>query len=199
MKKLILLSAFFLAFGVVAQAQVFTFGVKGGVSSSSVDFTNRSPDFAQLENEAKITGFHGGIFTRLKVLGFLLQPEAVLSSSGGKFEVPDDLGNTTVQEVGFTHLDVPLLVGYNVLFARAYAGPVASMLLGSDYGSKEAKDFFNSSDWGYQAGVGVDISRITLDVRYERLKRSYVNPSTGSVDLRNQQLMVSLGYKFIGK
>ncbi|WP_205503952.1 porin family protein [Rufibacter psychrotolerans] len=199
MKKCFLLTAVLLFTGVMAHAQLFTLGLKAGISSSNVDLKNANANFSQLKEEGSITGFHAGVFTRFNVAGFLLQPEAVLSSSGGKFEVPDDMGNTTVQEMGFTNVDVPLLVGYKLLFARAYAGPVASFLIDSEFGTMDMKKAMDSADWGYQIGAGVDISRLTADVRYERLKRSYTDASTGSVDFRNQQVIFSLGYKLIGK
>ncbi|GGK82321.1 porin family protein [Rufibacter glacialis] len=199
MKSIFLSLALFALTSLAAQAQMFTLGLKAGVSSSNVDFKNPNANFSQFREEGSITGFHAGVFTRLNVAGFLLQPEAVLSSSGGKFEVPNEMGQTSIEEIGFTNLDVPILVGYKLFFLRAYAGPVASIMINSKMQKEEIKDSFESSDWGYQVGAGFDISRITADVRYERLKRSYTDPNTGSVDFRNQQVILSLGYKLFGK
>ncbi len=186
-----------LSTSMMANAQIFTLGLKAGISSSNVDTDDATANLTQFKKEGSITGFHAGVFTRFNIVGFLLQPEVVLSSSGGKFEVPDDNSpnaTTTVKEMGFTNLDVPILVGYKLLFARAYAGPVASILIDSDFDGEDIKDSFDSADWGYQIGAGVDISRLTADVRYERLKRSYTDGS-----IRNQQVILSLGYKLIGK
>lgn len=199
MKKYSLVFLFMLVTAFGAQAQVFTFGLKAGVSSSSVDVDNPKGSFMQFKQGDNITGFHAGAFTRLKVMGFLLQPEAVFSKSGGKLEYNDGQGGTVVEKVGFTNLDVPIMVGYSFLFARAYAGPVASVLIKSDIGKDDMKEYLNSADWGIQVGAGVDISRLTADVRYERLKRTYTDPTTGNIDFRNQQIILSLGYKLIGK
>ncbi|WP_165864812.1 porin family protein [Rufibacter latericius] len=198
-----LLLVVLLSSGLMAHAQVFTLGLKAGVSSSSIDTKNPSANsiYTQFKEEDNITGFHAGVFTRFNLSGFILQPELVLSSSGGKFQVPDDNSGanaTTVKEMGFTNLDLPILVGYKLLFLRAYAGPVASVLIKSDFDAEDYKDSFNSADWGYQIGAGVDISRLTADVRYESLNRSYTDPNTGSVDFRNKQVILSLGYKIIG-
>ncbi|MFB9864818.1 porin family protein [Rufibacter immobilis] len=197
MKKIVFVLSLLLTTGLAAQAQIFTLGIKGGISSSSVDLKNPKGNFTQFKDDDNITGFHAGVFTRFNILGFMLQPEAVLSSSGGKFNRPDDLGNTTIEEIGFTNLDVPILVGYKLSFLRAYAGPVASVLIDSDSDLDEVKESLNSADWGYQVGAGVDISRFTADVRYERLKRSYTN-ADNSVDFRNKQVILSIGYKLIG-
>ncbi|WP_210489199.1 porin family protein [Rufibacter aurantiacus] len=200
MKKIILFVAFLSFTSLAAQAQGFTLGLKAGISSSNVDLKNPSANFTQFKEEGSITGFHAGVFTRFNVAGFLLQPEAVLSSSGGKFQVPNQDGTgTSVQEIGFTNIDVPILVGYKLLFLRAYAGPVASVLINSESDVQDYKDSFESADWGYQIGAGVDISRLTADVRYERLKRAYTDPNNGNVDFRNRQVILSIGYKLIGK
>jgi hypothetical protein len=196
-KKLIILSVFVLGATLTTQAQ-FNLGIKGGVSSSRVDFKNPSTNFTQFTEEGKITGFHAGVFARLNVVGILLQPELLLTSSGGTFNMPDDAGGTTVQEIGFTNLDVPILVGYKLGFLRAYVGPVASVMINTEYSLEDYKEAFNSTNWGYQIGTGVDISRITADVRYERLSRPYTDAS-GNVDFRNKQVILSLGYKLFGK
>ncbi|WP_181305504.1 porin family protein [Rufibacter sp. XAAS-G3-1] len=199
MKKLLLLLVVLLFSGRMAYAQTFTLGVKAGISSSSVDFDNPSSNFTQFKEEDNITGFHAGVFTRFNVLGFMLQPEALLTSSGGKFQMPNADGTgTTVEEIGFTNLDVPILIGYKLSFLRAYAGPVASVLIDSESDLEDYKEAFNSADWGYQIGVGVDISRLTADVRYERLNRPYTD-ANGTVDVRNKQVILSLGYKLFGK
>ena len=60
------------------------------------------------------------------------------------------------------------------------------------------KEYMNNSDWGLQAGVGIDVGSITADVRYERINRQLTNPTqqTG-MEFNNQQFIVSLGYKLL--
>ncbi len=187
--------------GMAAQAQLFTLGLKGGVSSSSVNVKNPKGTAMAFKEGDNITGFHAGAFARVSVAGFMVQPEAVFSTSGGKLEMPSGSGSagTQVREVGFSHLDVPILLGYNFLsIARVYAGPVASILINSEFGEEKVSKYLDSADWGFQVGAGVDISRITLDARYERLTRTF-SDGGNSFDMAGQQVMVSLGYKFIGK
>ncbi|MGV3539263.1 MAG: porin family protein [Rufibacter sp.] len=201
MKKLLLLSVILVTTAAVAQAQLFTLGVKGGVSSSSVDFKNAKGNVTQFKEGDNVTGFHAGAFARVSVLGFLVQPELVFSSSGGKIEQSSGSGTTgdQIQEVGFSHLDVPVLFGYSFFkIARVYAGPVASVLINSDFGDEKVSKYLDDADWGFQLGAGVDVSRFTADVRYERLTRAYKD-ETQSFDMAGQQVILSLGYKFIGK
>ena len=145
-----------------------------------------------------INGYHAGLFARLQVMGVMLQPEALLVSSGGKFTV-DQNGSTLQEKFRLTRLDVPVMVGYNLLNTiRVNAGPVASMMLRAQQEGDDIKDSLNKSDWGLQAGVGFDISKFTFDVRYERIVREYNNGARNtSLDLNNQQIIFSLGYKLI--
>lgn len=201
MKKILLTTMSVLAISMAAQAQVFQAGVKAGVSSSQVKLSGIQNDPQQYASAEHITGYHAGAFTRLQLLGLLLQPEAILSSSGGMVAVKDDANSTTVrvEKFRFNRLDVPLLLGFNFLrVARVQAGPMASMLLSAKQEGRTVKDYYNSSDWGYQAGLGVDIGNLTVDVRYECINRDFTNTSQQSGGkVRNEQFLVSMGLKLI--
>ncbi|AKQ45755.1 hypothetical protein TH63_09005 [Rufibacter radiotolerans] len=184
--------------GFLAQAQV-SLGIKGGMSSSNIDIKDPQGSFQKFKEGGDIKGYHAGIFVRANVLGFMLQPEVLLSKSGGEIKYDDTQQGTIVEKLGFTHLDVPLLVGYKLAFFRAYGGPVASVLLDGDIGDDKIDQYLENSEWGYQVGGGIDISRFTADVRYESLKRSYNDANAGSADIKNNQVIVSLGYKLFGK
>jgi hypothetical protein len=180
-----------------ANAQ-FAFGVKAGLSSSGVDVDNFKNTLTQLKDEDNITGYHGGIFLRAKRNNIFLQPEAYLTSTGGKIEVTDG-ANVTVQKMQFTRLDVPVMVGYSFLnILRIQAGPVASVLLNGEFNKDDIDQYMNKNDWGYQAGIGLDIGNITADLRYEDIKRKYENQTT-SFDVRNRQVIFSVGFKVFGR
>ncbi|TPE43855.1 porin family protein [Pontibacter mangrovi] len=201
MRKLFLTIICVLAVSAAASAQIFQAGVKAGVSSSNVKLSDLQNEPLRYANPENITGYHAGAFTRLQLLGLVLQPEAILSTTGGKVAVSDDNTSTSVrvEKFRFNRLDVPLLVGLSFLkVARVQAGPVASMLLSATEDGQSIKDYYNSSDWGYQAGVGVDIGALTLDLRYERIARDFTNPAReSSGKVRNEQFLVSLGLKLI--
>ncbi|MFT2010265.1 porin family protein [Pontibacter sp. 13R65] len=202
MKKILLTVLAGLAF-VTANAQVpaspFTLGIKGGVSSTKVLF-NDVQSTSEFKDPKNITGYHAGAFARLQIAGFFIQPEAVLASSGGKIQVFDNQVTTPTgssQEFKFTRLDVPILVGYNIFnVLRVQAGPVASIMMSAKQEGKTIDEYMNESDWGIQGGVGIDISRLTLDLRYETIKRQFTETSN-KYNMRNQQLILSLGYKLL--
>ncbi|RIJ43113.1 porin family protein [Pontibacter oryzae] len=201
MKHLFLTPILALALGFAAQAQTFVAGVKGGLGSSHIKLRDLKNDPLQYAEAENVTGYHLGAFARLQVLGVLLQPEFILSSTGGKVEVTDNANSTNVhiEKFRFNRLDVPLLLGYNFLkVARVQAGPMASTLISAKQDGQNIKDHFASSDWGYQAGLGVDIWNLTLDIRYEHINRKYTDTAQQSGGkVKNEQLLVSLGFKLI--
>lgn len=202
MKKSFLLLLVMLTTGVVAQAQI-ALGLKAGVSSSQVDVKNLRNSIGDFKAADDITGYHAGAFLRLKAAGFLLQPEAYFTSTGGKVAI-SDTGNGPIvntEKFTFNRLDVPLLVGYNFLnVARVQAGPVASVLINGKLGSQRLEDYMNKSDWGWQAGVGFDLGNFTADLRYENVRRDYTNASQNtSYEVGNNQFILSLGFKLLGK
>ena len=190
----------FVATSVAAKAQIEA-GVKTGLSTANVEIQEVRNDPWQYAKAENVTGYQAGAFVRLQFGGVFLQPEAILTSTGGKVEISsaDDTMPVHVEDIKFNRLDIPLLVGYNFgnVF-RVQAGPVASSLLSARREGQNIKEYMNNSDWGLQAGVGVDIGSITADVRYERINRQLTNPTqqTG-MEFNNQQFIVSLGYKLL--
>ncbi|MXV49528.1 outer membrane beta-barrel protein [Pedobacter sp. HMF7647] len=172
MKKIIFICAIALL-SAPAFAQSFNFGIKAGVNTSKLtsDFTD----------ENNLTGYDVGVFARLGGLGLYVQPELYLGSKGTNFtSVKADENGTEVnasQKVKFTTLDFPVLLGTKIglpgIGIRLNAGPVVSFNLDKDAPFSAAyddlSDFKNykNNAWGLLAGAGVDISKITLDIRYE--------------------------------
>jgi len=199
MKKTVLALLMLIASVGMAQAQ-FTLGVKAGVSSSNVDIKDPKNTIQQFNSTDAITGYHAGAFVRVKAGGLIIQPEAILSSTGGKVEVANGSISTT-EKFKFNRLDVPVLLGVNLFnVARIQAGPVASVLVSGKFKDQQLEDYMNRNDIGWQAGIGFDIGNITTDLRYERVNREYTSSGqNGSFGVGNQQLIFSLGFKLIGK
>ncbi|MEJ7780368.1 MAG: porin family protein [Daejeonella sp.] len=175
MKKIILISCLLLtvSFAAVAQLPSFTFGIKGGVNYSKL----KTKD--DLTDENSIAGYQVGIFTRLGGLGLYLQPELYLGSKGNDF-VKVNTGSNTVAASGkvrFTTLDIPVLLGTKIgpskLNLRFMAGPVISFVVNekttfdSAYENLQDFDNYKNQNWAFQAGTGVDLGNLTVDLRYE--------------------------------
>jgi hypothetical protein len=174
MNKKLLVFIFVLAFaksnGTYAQ---FSLGIRGGVNFSQLKTDNTQSIGANLQQSLDTkTGYVGGVYARIGSKLFL-QPELIFSAKGGSVNI---LKNGTSQTIAidYTNFDVPLLVGYKFGPIRVNAGPMASFTV-SNSGLDEALksvssnlgESFKKASYGYQAGGGVDIGSLSVDLRYE--------------------------------
>ncbi|WP_242916128.1 porin family protein [Pontibacter liquoris] len=202
MKHLFLTILACCAISMAAQAQIFTAGIKAGVSSSSVDVENVKNNLTQFKESDNITGYHAGAFLRLAAGNLFVQPEGLFTYTGGKVEYSNDPNTTDlhVEKFKFTRLDVPLLLGYKVFnVVHVNAGPVASVLLNGKFEGDKIDQYMNNAEWGWQAGLGVDVGNLVADLRYQALNSGYEDAVNGNYDIKNGQIMLSLGLKIIGK
>lgn len=220
MKKILLVSMLFIAFSIAAHAQFFSFGVKGGVNSSKVQIdrivlediqtTDGIRDFAIEQGDSKL-GLHFGVFSRIKISKFYIQPELLFTQTRGEFIVNDITNPQSVTsnlaEQKFNKIDVPVMVGLKFGPARVGLGPVASFIINdkselNKFITSDAVNEFNKAVFGYQVGVGVDILKFaTIDLKYEgNLSKLGDSMMIGGVernfDQRNPQLILSLGIFF---
>jgi len=178
------------------------FGIKAGANLSNINgskdlsLSSGGNAFDFRDNDNRSLGFAGGVFFRFgKTL--YIQPEILLSQKGGKFNVYEDgVLNDGKVDVRFSNLDVPVLFGLRVAkFFRVNVGPMASLRLNKNgeigdsfndiTGENSGAEFKNRLAFGYQAGVGLDLGRLSLDVRYEGnftdiLKLQFANATTAS-------------------
>ena len=174
MKKVIFVFALVLSFASLAQAQ-FKAGIKGGVTTYNMklgDFlvtnSDAASDFGLAVKDAKF-GYQFGLWARIG-RGLHLQPEILFSTNKVEYEIQDG-NNAFIGEETYANIDVPIMAGIKLGPLRAQAGPVARVSLGSD--DKLAsiiEDYQSDHDRfkiGYQAGIGLDLWRVSLDLRYE--------------------------------
>jgi hypothetical protein len=167
MKKLLVLSCILIAATITARAQTLAFGVKAGLNFS--EMTNEIPS---MKGGEKATGFVGGVYGRAGILGMFVQPEVLFSQRKGAFTSVAD-GTAVINTLSY--IDVPVLFGYKLAFARVNVGPNFQFLMGASQKGNDAskdpdfsKDNYETSGIGFQAGVGVDLMKLSLDLRYDR-------------------------------
>jgi hypothetical protein len=182
-------------------AQVFSIGPRFGLSSSKVQVDNILSGDQKISEGDKVLGFHGGLYSRLQIpgIGLYIQPEALFTSSGGKINISDN-GNISVSEYKFNKLDVPVMVGFRFFkVLRVNAGPTFNFLLSaSETTDGIENDVINdhSNSIGYQAGIGLDLWRIILDLKYENSLSSFGDSMFGiPTDHRNPQIIFSMGFR----
>ncbi len=174
MKNLIFVFALVATFATAAQAQ-FKAGIKGGVTTYNMELgdflvTNgdAADDFGLAVKDAKF-GYQFGLWARLGK-GLHLQPEILFSTNKVEYTVTDG-SNTFIEEETYANIDVPIMAGIKLGPLRAQAGPVARFFIGSDDKLANVIENYESNHdrlkIGYQAGIGLDLWRVQLDLRYE--------------------------------
>lgn len=210
MKKLIfiLMASFFLV--QVADAQLFSWGIKGGLGFSTVKISDITDiddgqDVYDLVTGESVMGYHLGLQTRIKIAMIYVQPELYWNAGGGSLKQVVDGGATELLNVKFNRIDIPVLVGVKLGPVRLNIGPMASLIVGenSDFQvlQADAALYKESFTWAWQGGIGVDISRFSLDIRYEGplsdLSRVIPDNLTEyTLDPRPQQWIFSVGFWF---
>ncbi|MBG6236379.1 hypothetical protein IWX76_002960 [Pedobacter sp. CAN_A7] len=168
MKKIIL-SALFMLSGALAYGQLlpnFQFGVKAGANLTKFQTENTFSS----DNRA---GYFAGVWTRLGAAGIHLQPELYLT--GKNTTLVSSTGEEN--EVKFTSLDVPVLIGTKFGAAgvglRINTGPVFSFILDDEqkFGQAASDVFdgdFKGQNMSWQFGAGLDFGSLGIDLRYEK-------------------------------
>jgi len=102
-----------------------------------------------------------------------------LTSSGAIFKK-----NHQPIKLDFTKLDIPVMLGLSVFKAfRTQLGPVFSVLSSAKEGEKDTRKHYSSITAGWQVGLGVDIWKVGIDLKYEGSLSKFGNEIAGiSVD-----------------
>ena len=168
MKKIIL-SALFVSLNLAAFSQVlpsFQLGLKAGANLSKLSTENTL-------SSGNRAGYYGGLWARIGAAGIHLQPELYIS---GKNTTLKRTVDGAENEVKFTSVDVPVLVGTKIGAAgvgiRLNTGPVVSFIVDDKQTVKTAvgnvfSGNFKGQAFAWQFGAGLDVGKLGLDLRYE--------------------------------
>ena len=211
MKKLLLIALSF-CFILTTQAQV-KFGIRGGISTDQVQpsdlLIKSGSDAEELKLAVNDSGYgtHFGLFTQIKIKKFFIQPEVLFNSNSVNYTVTD-FRNTNVVDLvkneKYQNLDIPLMMGFKFGPVRLQGGPVGHVFLNSTSELFDVEGYsqkFDEMTFGYQAGVGLDVWKFVLDVKYE----GNFNKQGDHIVFGGQQynfdqtpgrLLVSLGVRF---
>lgn len=215
-----------LSFSAVAQKSI-SFGIKAGANFSQLNTSalktprlsaSGSPvvqggqvvyDFYQ-DNKSQVTGFVGGVYARLGKRIYL-QPEVLISTKGGSVDLIQSGSTTQKLDAKFTTFDIPLLLGLKLGPLRLNAGPMASLVIAENSTLKDSFKQYTTQSitktaqeavFGYQAGAGLSLLGLQLDVRYEGSLSDFssVGLKTPSGDTRftskTSLWQITVGYGF---
>ena len=169
-------------------------GFKAGVNGSHL-----YDDATATDIETRL-GITGGLFAQIPFAKgrMTLRPELLFTTKGGAY----DLANGNRPDFKINYIELPLSLEYRLLgFINLHAGGYAS-LLASGNGTVDGilatlgKGNFESYDFGWHAGTGIDLGGLGL---HFRLSRGLKNVGSSSVaplfgDLKNAAWAVTLSY-----
>jgi opacity protein-like surface antigen len=211
MKKLIAI-VFVILLSLPAFSQI-NFGLKAGVSTTSLSMpttktiTSGTTSFTVSGISTANYGFQGGLFMRVTLFGFYIQPELLFSTRTDSYTVTNvQTTLATVAKQNFNKLDIPVMLGFKLGPLRINAGPSGSLLINSPkdlISNPDFKNNYNRMTFGYQAGLGFDLLNfLTFDLRYEGSLKKYQNQIQNLVgtkynlDDRPNAFLFSVGIMF---
>jgi hypothetical protein len=207
LRKLALFNIIAVVFCISAISQI-DFGIRGGINFTwpkAYNFSQPGYDYKLTIQNTLSTGFHFGVISRIKLFKILIQPEILITSLNNTIEY-EEITDGEIQIINqeFNRLDLPVLAVIKIKAFKIEMGPVASFLLKdkSDlYDEIGYKQKYNNITLGYQAGLGLDISKLTFDLKYEGNLSKFGNgleigDNTFNFNTKSNQLILSIGVFF---
>ncbi len=161
---------------VFSQSQ-FRIGILAGANTididpKEIDITNpdENESLRVALNKAEY-GIHFGLFFQLRGKHLFLQPQFIFNSNSTNYKVSqfeDGEWVSEIKEEKYQYLDIPVLMGLRLGPIRIGGGPVAHLFIDSSPFKLESYDQkFKTATFGYQAGIGIDLGSLHLDLDYE--------------------------------
>lgn len=176
------------------------FGIKAGLNyNGNGDYIEGLTD--AVSEPGKNIGYHAGIFGKIKILKLYIRPELVYTKTRSDYSGSAYSGS----RFEMSKLDLPVLVGVKVVGPlHVFAGPAFQYILDSEFDDIAINEIENDFSVGAHFGVGVNLGKLGIDVRYERgfsdNEARFVNTNITAlpdsrIDTRPEQLILSLSLK----
>lgn len=201
----------------LASAQGLTgYGVKAGLNLANIS-EDWSDDWDGVDKKMRMGFCVGGFVTYSINEMFAVQPEALYTMKGAKWESSDEGWN---DEEKLTYLEIPVLAKITIptqgnIAPNLFVGPALGILLSAKYHEEwdseshehDIKDEMKSTEFALVLGAGAEIgmphSAITIDGRYTlgltNTCEPYTDPETGEeteCDEKNGVISFIVGYSF---
>lgn len=195
MKKILVFWLYFLSSTNSAHASVLKVGPYLGAHRARHQ-KHCGIDDTKLANlrTASCWGYHVGAFARLSLLSFYIQPEIILT-------------NTSIQHskenkasfLRLTKLDMPTMIGCSFFrTVRIQTGPVFNVLLRTKKKSDNTQLHYKRPPVRWQAGLGVDIWKIIIDLKYEtNIRRERGKTARIPTNDRHESWILSIGVNIL--
>lgn len=186
-----------LSFGQMKQS-TFVYGPKIGLQMTKVNILD-NPTTIDPKNRFD---FNAGVFTRLNLGKFSIQPEVMYQEKGGNFE-----GSGSEQQ-SYQYLSTPIILGYKVAKGINFeVGPEYSWALNAG-ATDEDRNIYGpdaKNDVAIVVGTRIDmldaLSMFSINIRYVHgLTNVTTRTSTDTppipLDFRNRTFQLSISYNF---
>jgi len=143
-------------------------GIKAGVNSSSIS----GIDIVGVSNVTRYTGWNAGIFVGFKLPVISIQADVLYSLEGVKYT--QDLtplpGSTEVTQE-LTYINIPVVAKISLIpvlniQAGLQYGILTKAEVETDLGTTDVKDNLNGGNTSIVLGLGLDVSKLMVELRY---------------------------------
>jgi hypothetical protein len=167
--------------------QFFNLGVKAVINGSWIGNLPTSTSQIQASSESIKIGYVAGLWGRINLIeGLFIQPELVISQTGGKYSYQFNSGIGTplnyTKNITLTNLEFPLSIGYTFpigddLGLRINGGGLLSTILSAKQqyetgvlsAEQDIKNQVNTLQAALQGGIGIDfLERWSVDIRVQQ-------------------------------
>lgn len=193
-KRILVFSVLFLTTLFIGYAQS-DYGIKAGLNyNSNGKLWEEAGDIIDNKGKGK-SGFNVGFYGKLDLGPIYLSPELVYTRTTSEYPLP-------YKEFKMSRIDLPVLVGMNLVGPLdVFAGPAFQFIVDNDLKSLSFDNIEDDFTVGLHIGLGLDLGRLGIDVRYERGVKNNeaeffdVDPSDYyRLDTRPEQIMFGLSY-----
>jgi hypothetical protein len=193
MKKTIGLALLLLSIFNTTQAYIFKVGPRLGISASRIKLNE---ELTKCYDPEIGLGYQIGIFGRADFPIIHIQPELLFTDSKVKVKSKCPDQDNILQ---YKKIELPILFGMKILeIGRIQLGPIFSVLLSAKNGNKDIYADCKTITAGYQIGIGVDIQRFMIDLKYEgNLSKVCTKLMNVTVDHRESLFLLSVGINLL--
>ena len=187
----------FLSISITAQSN---FGLKGGYSYNSngnlKEFTSETNSIIKDKGKTK-SGYNIGFYGKIDLGELYIRPELIYTKTTSEYVL-----NSVNQDFEISKIDTPLLIGVEVIGPiSVFAGPSFQYILDNKLKGIDLQKVEDEFTVGLNIGVGLQLGRLGLDVRYERGLNSNEaeftsNNTSFRLDTRPEQLIFNISYSF---
>ena len=194
MKKLIVLALLLFGAQLTSNAQLFDWGIKGGLNyNSNGDIVDETGDIIA-DPEAN-AGFHFGFFAKTKGRIYV-RPELVYTQTNTNYKNGGESAKLTIKKI-----DAPVLLGVKIIGPlHAVIGPSFQYIIDTDLEDIKLDDVENNFTVGGTVGLTIQLAKLGIDARYERgfssNEAEFIDGALGNVDTRPSQLILSASFRF---